>query len=264
MADSKQVIPPRNEFLYKGFAWYANRMVRKSFEAMALDDAEYQRIVVPDDIPIVVYANHPSWWDPILAVLLHEYHFAKRAFYAPIDAEALKKYEILRKLGFYPTQMNNHRGAASFLRTSKAILHSKKSVIWLTPEGHFSDPRDRGKPLMPGLAHIASNEKEVALISLAIEYPFLNERKPYMMMRLSEPIFASSISASGKLELSELLQEQLRTNQDRLAQHVLARDLKPFRMIQQTIRRPNNVYDVARVVKSVFKRQRVQLRHDNQ
>ena len=84
------------------------------------------------------------------------------------------------------------------------------------------------------------------------------------MLRLSTPILASEMNAPDKLAISDMLHKQLRLNQDRLADRVLARELKPFRMIQQTMRRPNNVYDVARVVKSIFKRQSIQLRHDDQ
>ncbi len=90
MSSPKQSPPKRTEWLYRGFAWYSGRMVRRSFEAMAFDDSVFQMRSVPDDFPVIVYANHPSWWDPILAVLLHEHVFSTRQFYAPIDAEALE------------------------------------------------------------------------------------------------------------------------------------------------------------------------------
>src|SRR5271168_2379987 len=45
---------------------------------------------VPDG-PLIIVLNHPSWWDPLVGLLLAEL-FPDRAHYAPMDANALGRY----------------------------------------------------------------------------------------------------------------------------------------------------------------------------
>src|SRR5438270_8583278 len=72
--------------------------------------------------PLIVYANHSSWWDPMVAFLLGEELFAARQHYAPMDAAALTRYRILSHIGVFPVEMNTARGAVQFLRTGEAVL----------------------------------------------------------------------------------------------------------------------------------------------
>jgi 1-acyl-sn-glycerol-3-phosphate acyltransferase len=265
MKDSQGNPPLRTQWLYNGFVWYANRMVRRAFEAMAVEDSTYRERNIAEDVPVIIYANHPSWWDPILAVLLHEHLFGKtRGFYAPIDAVALKKYDVLSKLGFYPISMDSFGGAADFLRTSKAILNKKSNAIWLTPEGQFTDARKRDVALMPGLAHLFGAIERVVAIPLAIEYVFWNEAKPYMLMRLGTPIDSAEMRSQTKAEVQHFLSDKLRENQSQLESSVIQRRLEPFKQIHRTAAGPKSLYDFARAFKSILRRKPVQLRHDSQ
>ncbi len=169
----------------------------------------------------------------------------------------------MKKLGFYPTQMNSHAGAANFLRNSNAILDQKNSVIWLTPEGRFCDIRDQSADLMPGLPHLVANRDKLAVVSLAIEYVFWNEQKPYMLMRLSEPIFTQELPTRNKVEVNAILTKNLRDNQAALAKLAIARSISPFQLIKNSSKRPSHMYDFARLMKSIFQRKRVQLRHES-
>lgn len=265
MNNRKADLPTRTQWLYNGFVWYANRMVRRAFESMAVEDAAYRQHIIASDVPVIIYANHASWWDPILAVLLHEHLFSKtRGFFAPIDAEALKNYDVLRKLGFYPISLDSFAGAADFLRASKAILNNKRSAIWLTPEGQFADVRKRDLPLMPGLAHLFGSVERVVAIPLAIEYVFWNEAKPYMLMRLDTPIDSADMKGLNKAAIQELLFERLRDNQRKLETLVIQRSLQPFKQVQRSAAGPKSVYDFARALKSILSRKPVRLRHDSQ
>ena len=49
----------------------------------------------------IVVLNHPSWWDPLIAVLLTGSMPAWRVHYGPIEAVGLDQYRFLARLGFF-------------------------------------------------------------------------------------------------------------------------------------------------------------------
>ena len=75
----------------------------------------------PPTNPVLIVLNHPSWWDPMIGLVLSR-TFADRDQYAAIDAVAVKRYGFFKKLGFVGVDTKSLRGAAEFLRTGKSIL----------------------------------------------------------------------------------------------------------------------------------------------
>ena len=131
----------------------------------------------------------------MVAFLLADELFAGRQHYAPMDASALRRYPILKRLGIFPVEIETARGAIQFLRTGQKILQSG-GVLWITPQGQFSDPRVRPLLFKPGLAALAGRSGGCTLLPLAIEYPFWNERLPETLLHFGEPVHVSAESAS--------------------------------------------------------------------
>ncbi len=219
-------LPVSKKWLVDGFCWYTKRMVSKQFISFGVQKELLEAGRIDDDSPIIAYANHASWWDPIAAMLLQNAYFSNRTFYAPIDANALENYRIMAQLGFYGVRMQTFEGASDFLKVTKSILESKRNTIWITPEGQFTDVRDYSLSLMPGLAHLASKIPGLKFVPVAFEYGFWNESRPQIFARFGAPI--DSDERSAKAEWSELLTDRLRQTQDELAQSVIARNPAAF------------------------------------
>lgn len=143
--------------------------------------------LVGDD-PLIIYGNHPSWWDPLIAHYLNLKLLSPRQFYAPIDAAALAKYAVFAKLGFYGVNLASHSGAAAFLKQSMSILEHPQTSLWLTPEGRFCDCRDHTAPLMPGLSHLCAKLRRGLVVPMAIEYLFWEERLPECLVYFGTPL----------------------------------------------------------------------------
>lgn len=141
--------------------------------------------------PLIVYANHSSWWDPMVSVLLAAELMPERRHYAPMDAAALSKYGILKRIGLFPVDLSSSRGAVQFLRTGEAVLESG-GVLWITPQGRFADPRERPLEFKPGMAalaaRVATSVGTCTLLPLAIEYPFWDERLPETLLCFASPL----------------------------------------------------------------------------
>lgn len=224
-------LPANQAFLTNGFLWYSRRFMKKRFHTFAIDDRDLLQNSIPEDAPLIVYANHPGWWDPIVAALLKDAYFPDRLMYSPIDAKALKKYQVLGKMGFYGLDLDSSAGARHFLQVSASILETRGTSIWITPEGQFCDVRNRKQALMPGLAHLAHRTPNIHCVPLAIEYSFWEEALPEALCRLGKPVVGSPDQPLSKQDWSEQLTQGLRENQDLLAQNVIARNTDPFRIL---------------------------------
>ena len=178
---------------------------RRHFRAVRVSEA--QRFSGLPEGPLIVYGNHSSWWDPMVSVLLAQKLMPGRRHYAPMDASALKRYEILKQIGVFGVDMNTVRGAARFLRTGLDIL-SRGGVLWVTPQGRFVDARERPLVFKPGLAALAARVPGgCTVLPLAIEYVFWDERLPEALLHFGEPMMvggAANEALESRLEVAML------------------------------------------------------------
>ena len=219
---------------------------------------------MPSDGPLIVYVNHPSWWDPLVAHYLNRVLFPDRQFYAPIDGDALQQYRVFAKLGFYGVQSNTRRGAGDFLTISRNILAARNTALWLTPEGRFADARDHSAEMMPGLSHLCSALQQCAILPIAIEYVFWDERLPVCLVRQGQPIYADACTVQTKTQWNDLLQQRLRETQTELSQQAIARSSKPFDDLLLGKQGAGGVYDLLRRGKSWLTGKQFQAAHGDQ
>lgn len=250
--ESQTAILPRiNDRILGGFHWYIPRYLRKHFHAVAVNQQQFQLAEIEPNDSLVVYANHSSWWDPLVAMYCAKQLFNEFSFYAPIDAAALEKYKIFRKLGFFPVEQHTLQGAKHFLDVSLRLLEQPGNSVWVTPEGRFVDARDAAK-FMPGISHLAhslqrrssSRSTRTWFVSIAIEYTFWEERLPEILVWFGEPLLVEpETSLQSKAEWDERLENSLRTAQDHLAQAAINRDESVFEVMLSGKAGTSRIYD---------------------
>ena len=236
------LLPPRSDLLVRWFHLYVTRYMRKRFHAMRLANSA----AVPFDEPLIVYLNHPSWWDPLTCLVVAHAIFATRKHFAPIDAAPLERYGILKRLGFFGIEPQSHRGGVNFLRTAAVILRQPGGTLWLTPEGQFTDPRSRSTPLQPGLAHLLTRVDRLTVIPLAVEYPFWHESKPEVLGRFGVAIQVRRNEQRSVEEWNQLLTQRLRETQEELAPDAAAQDPARFNIILGGTAGVGGIYDAWR------------------
>ncbi len=176
----------RSAPLFRLFALYLHWHTSRYFHAVRISRTGQPRALAGR--PLIVYSNHPSWWDPAIYILLCDKLFHDRAGYGPMDAAALGKYGVLERMGVFGVELDNPRGAALFLRTCLAVLDQPSNMLWITAEGAFTDHRTRPVALRPGLAHLARRVPGAVILPLALEYTFWNESRPEALLRFGEPL----------------------------------------------------------------------------
>jgi 1-acyl-sn-glycerol-3-phosphate acyltransferase len=245
--------PPISRSILRFFRRIVRRYFRRQFHAVRLSLAADLSSLTG---PLIIIGNHPSWWDPMVSFLLAEELFPHRAHYAPMDARALQRYQILSKLGMFPIDLNTPRGAVQFLRTGSSILASG-GILWVTPQGGFADPRERPVTFKPGLAvlaaRVAAEHGSCAILPLAIEYPFWNERLPECLLRIGQPLTIHSGEEPQTIDLSA--RNALAAEMDTLAHLSLRRDPAPFRRILSGTRGVGGIYSLGKRLKAILLRQ---------
>jgi len=248
-ADSEhEVLKRYSPRLARWFTRWLRGYFRRNFDGVRM--ARAGEPPEPTTEPLVVYTNHPSWWDPIHFLLLAASVMPGRRMFGPFDADALAKYPMFRRLGGFAVERSTRRGAVEFLRTSRVVLASPGTSLWITAQGEFSDPRTRPVVLQPGLAHLLRETEQAVVLPLAVEYPFWNERRPVALSYFGRPVQAAEAGADSVERLNEFLARRLEQTMEALGQEAATRDPDRFRTLVLGRAGVGGVYDAGRRLKA--------------
>lgn len=228
MSAMEYSVPQQNPALRALFYRMARRNLRRSFRALRIAHDERIR---KNDAPLILIANHPSWWEPITGLLIAEALMPHRRHFAPMDARPLRRFPILGRVGMFPIEAGTSRGAVTFLQTAKNILQDQRNVLWLTPQGRFADVRERPAKFAGGLGVLLSQIREATIQPIALEYTFWNERQPEALALVGEPIFQTPSDPKHAEDITRICEEKLTAAQDELATLSILRDPQPFTKI---------------------------------
>ena len=257
-AGAADPIAARSGRAFWAFGWYLRWYFYRRFHAVRVS-----RTGTPHGMegrPVIIYGNHPSWWDPALYILLCTKLFPGRPGYGPMDAEALGKYGLFERMGVFGIALDSPRGAARFLSTSLRILSDPSRTLWITAAGEFADARRRPLRLRPGIAHLARRAPGAVILPLALDYPFWNESRPEALARFGDPIEAGSHRSVS--EWTGYLEDALERTMDTLAAEAIGRDPGSFRTLLRGGAGVGGVYDLYRRGRALAGGRRFDPRHE--
>lgn len=237
------------------FAGYTRGYLRRRFHAVR---------ILKDGLPpalgdrsLVIFLNHASWWDPLVCVLLAREFFPDRTSFAPIEATMLERYRFFQRLGFFGVD-RSARGARKFLQTTRAILASPRHLLWITPQGKFTDPRTRPVQLQRGLSALPPG---AIFLPLAIEYSFWHESRPEILLSFGEALDPHSESLGSKAEWEERLRRALEKTQDELAARSGRREADDWLTLNRGRSGVNFIYDSWRWLRARIRREKFVREH---
>ena len=252
-------LPKVSPFLLRGFQWYLPKYLRKHFNALRIAKGTVPQISA--ETSVVCFVNHPGWWDPLIAHVLNERYLDRRLAYTPIDEDALRKYPVFKRLGFFGIDLDSLDGAKKFLGVTRQLLKSRETAIWMTPSGKFVDVRERIK-FQPGLGHLAASTTNVTLLPIAWEYVFWEESTPEALIEFGQPIVASE--QRPKNWWTTTLEDRLAETQQRLAERAIARDANDWDTILDGSAGVGGWYDFLRRIRYVLTGKSFDRRHSSQ
>ena len=210
-------VPLRREIYVRRFLSISKFLLKRVFHRL---DLALQEDLAVSPGPLVVYSNHPSFWDPLTTVLAVQSLWPDHKLFGPIEGEALRKHWYFEGLGFFGIQTSSVAGYRRFIQTSQAILSEvNQACLLLTPEGTFADPAARPLQLKRGLAQLLATFAEPpSVYPLAVDYRLGAAAKPTAWLTLGRALrFEPEMGAA---EIQTLLTERLAQTMDANAARV--------------------------------------------
>ncbi len=212
--------------LTRWFSVYLERLFKRRFSALRISLSG-----MPPSLTdrMVLYSNHPGWWDPVLLLLIARHYYPDRQLYAPMDEAALKRYALLERFGIFGIEPGTPKGAFRFLHLANRIIRERGVNLCITAQGDFADARQRPIRLQRGLPLLLKNCPGASGVPVAIEYTFWNEREPEALLRFGKPVRLQNgdtiQSGLGFLEVA------LEETMDALGAESMLRDEKRFKTL---------------------------------
>lgn len=240
------------------FTGVMTRQIRANFHALRL--ARPGVPALAPDRPIIVYSNHPSWWDPAVYIVLARRLFPNHAGFGPMDGNALTRYRFMERLGIFGIDTAGYRGAMRFLRIAADLLADPARMLWVTAQGEFVDSRVRPICLKPGLAHVLARNPRAVALPLALDYPFWQEKQPEALARFGSPV--DPADRNDPRPIQQQLEHALTDTMNTLAADAIARDPARFDTLIAGRAGVGGLYDGLRHLSAAIRGQRFDPAHD--
>lgn len=186
------------------------KMIEHRFFALRYANKEkYDKICNPE-YPCIFYAPHCNWWDGIVC-----YNLSRRVFHKRITMmiEEMNRFPLFNFAGAFPVNKKSAQSAMVALKHSVELLaddKTRKTALWIFPQGIIRPPHYRPIEFQTGLAYIAQNVIKksggVNLVPLSFEYCFLREHRPEVLVDIGEPLVITN-SNFDRHEFTAMLQE---------------------------------------------------------
>jgi 1-acyl-sn-glycerol-3-phosphate acyltransferase len=253
-------LPTISQPLRRVFTWYSQRYLRRHFHSLRVSRASV--LPVRTDQPLVFYSNHASWWDPLVALLLAKEFLPGQNVFAPIDAVALERYGLFKRMGAFGVEQGTQRGAMQFIRQARTILQQPQNTLWLTPQGRFADVRERPASFKAGIGHLTKQVGQLRFVPVAIEYVFWEERLPEILVRFGEAYETNAEETQLTPQVwTEFFAGRLADTQNALAAEARQRQPEKFRCLLRGQSGVGGIYDRWRALKAKWRGELFQPQH---
>ena len=205
---------------------HGERHLCRHFNAVRLSKSQRPDLAAARGKPLIIYLNHPTWWDPLICLQLAGQFFADRRHFGPIDA-GMSRHRVFERLGFFGVDPGTARDVRRFLTISQEILARPDAALWIPAAGRLTDPRERPVRLRSGIGYLASRVRQAVLLPLALEAPFWDAELPEVLARFGEEIPAGDVGL-GASDWTTVLEDRLESALEALAAESLARDAARF------------------------------------
>jgi chlorobactene lauroyltransferase len=224
------MLTAKKSVLFKRFFSIYNRNLIKrrfhSFQVLGLSEFNKRNL----QIPLVIYANHSSWWDGLVA-----FEISRKANldgFIVMEERQLKRLFLFRLLGAFSVNRENPREAIKTINYAVEILEEIPSrTIWIFPQGKTLPNDQRPIYFYNGLSKIIEKVRKVQIIPIAIQYEFLNEFKPEIFAKIGRIQLIEVDKDFAPKKMTENLAGTLTEILDKLKEEIVTENFGGFEKI---------------------------------
>jgi len=177
------IYPKQNSILFGLFKWYVKRIVRRNF-----DDIIFNEISLDPSKPILLIANHFSFWDSLILFCVNERLFKKKAYVMVLE-ETMRKDRFL-KYGRAFSVGKNPKDIIESLNYATRLLNEPGNVVLMFPQGKLYPNFVEYVHFEKGVLNIIQKTNpEVQLVFAATFVQYFKHKKPTATVYLKqEPV----------------------------------------------------------------------------
>jgi hypothetical protein len=234
------------------FSWYFRRRARKAFARILVSGLDHLRpwsmqqaaTDVPTT-PLVLVANHTSWWDAVMPILISLDALDHDA-YGFMEGRQLDRYGFFRRLGMFSIDRENPRAAIRSLQYGADLVNGTSRVLWIFPQGEIV-PNDR-RPIIcySGTSHLIRMLGQCTLAPIAFRYELLDDERPVGFARIGEVTSVNTAEGFSIASMTERITELLTGEVDQLRDDVIGRNTQDYEPLIDGTRSINEWWDSVR------------------
>ncbi|GIU81161.1 MAG: hypothetical protein KatS3mg006_0225 [Pyrinomonadaceae bacterium] len=180
------------------------------------------------DAPLLVYANHSSWWDGLVVfeISLH----TEFDWFVMMEEKQLKKLFPFRWLGAFSVVRENPREAVKSINyAAKIMTENSKTALLIFPQGKILPNDKRPLSFYHGVSRIIEKVKIAVCIPLAMRYEFLGNFKPEIFVKIGEPEKVEAKESFDPKVFTKSLEDKMTSLLDRLKSDILSDSLNNYK-----------------------------------
>jgi 1-acyl-sn-glycerol-3-phosphate acyltransferase len=163
-------------------------------------------------LPLLVIANHMSWWDGFWIMLLNR-KIMKRKFHVMMLEEQLRRYSFLRMLGAFSIRKRS-KTAIDTLQYAANLLKSPGNMVLIFPQGEIQSQHKYPFRFQNGWGRIFANlDQPIQILMIVNIVDYFSQRKPTLKQYLL------TLEKSTGFFCPDLQDEYNRFFEDSLKQH---------------------------------------------
>ncbi len=224
------MLEAKKNFLFeKIFIRYNRGLLTRRFASVNVSGLEFLENRNPE-IPLIVCANHSSWWDGLVFLeLLSNFKFDN---YVMMEEKQLRKLRFFRRLGAFSINRSNFRDALKSINYSVKILSEKKNrTVLLFPQGAIFHNDIRPLMFFSGLAKIIEQIGTCKICPIGIRYEFLGKFKPDIFIAIGEPLTFNFPGKIIRKTTTSRIEAVMTLLLDNLKQKIIKNDFDNFKKI---------------------------------
>ncbi len=215
------------------FAVYNRNLIARRFDGLRVAGLEFLRDR-PCAAPLILYANHSSWWDGLVAFQIGRALALDQ--YAMMEERHLREYPFHRRLGAFSVVRENARASLLSIEYAGELLRGTSRVLWIFPQGVTLPNDARPLHLYTGAAHIIRQTGTAYVAPVAMRYEFLDDFRPEALVRIGVPAPIGADAKAAK-QLTAGFAESLTRTLDELRGDVVNGNLEGYEEIVAPRRR---------------------------
>jgi 1-acyl-sn-glycerol-3-phosphate acyltransferase len=156
------------------FRRYVRRRLRRDLDGVFVAGLDAVRARLAQE-PLIIAANHVSWWDAMLLIALEE--ALGGAGFALMDADNLARLPFFRWLGAVPLDRSAPRRSVADLRRAAGLLDRPGRCLWIFPQGEQRPSHLRPLAFQSGVGALA-RMSQASIVTMSLGYHFRERPVP--------------------------------------------------------------------------------------